>query len=414
LKQVESVLPMITGPKNTRSNRMIASIIVYNNDKGCVGSIRSIPVEVPSGMIYELHQRKYKWSNATKDKIYNEELTAIKSALSLKEICLERQLKELKDRNVGLMLETLHTKSNVIDHHLKVLENLDLPSKGVDSSDTKKKIQKIHDFLFPELSSRSVTDDESSRQELRVGLDSELASVKHAIAEARESKKCSQQKLEKSIETLKSALEDEIALPSAIRITRGHSEDFLLAALKQPTVFGKLEEQIQESQANRCILLIVSRLEACNICVDRLYDLWSLINSKLSDKKCKVLVVSKMDIKNQSGTAKAGGYELSLVPSVNASTCAHSSVHIHNIVMKEEKKSKFKTFVEELKSFSSEVYSCFSWKEAKASRRIFESSNLWTVATELRQLYALFFFGGARETPVRDSSRVARDRVGEK
>ncbi len=96
---------------------------------------------------------------------------------------------------------------------------------------------------------------------------------------------------------MKSTLGDEVALPSAIRITRGHSEDSLLAALKQPTVFGKLEEKIQVSKANRCILLIVSRLEACNICVDRLYDLWSLINSKLSDKKCNVFVVSKMDIK---------------------------------------------------------------------------------------------------------------------
>ena len=82
----------------------------------------------------------------------------------------------------------------LFDHHLEVLENLDLPSKGLDSSDTKQEIQKIHDFLFPELTSRSVTDDESSRQELRVGLDSELASVKSAIAEAKESKK-TQQKL---------------------------------------------------------------------------------------------------------------------------------------------------------------------------------------------------------------------------
>ncbi len=54
---------------------------------------------------------------------------------------------------------------------------------------------------------------------------------------------------------------------------------------------------------------------------------------------------SKSGIKNQSGTADAGGYELNLMPPVNASTCAYSCVHVHNIPMKEGKKIKFQGVV---------------------------------------------------------------------
>jgi hypothetical protein len=108
LKEVESMLPIIAGPIKTQSNRMMASMIVYNNDNGRVGSIRLIPAEVPSGMINEVHQGKYKWSKAVKEHVHNEELAAIKSALSLKKICIESQLNELNNRNLGLMLKKFH------------------------------------------------------------------------------------------------------------------------------------------------------------------------------------------------------------------------------------------------------------------------------------------------------------------
>ncbi len=89
LKEVKSILPMLASPRKTQSNRMMASMIVYNNDNGRVGSI---PIEVPPGMIYEIHERKYKWNNATKDQIHKEEFIAIKSALSSKKACVESQL----------------------------------------------------------------------------------------------------------------------------------------------------------------------------------------------------------------------------------------------------------------------------------------------------------------------------------
>ena len=138
------------------------------------------------------------------------------------------------------------------------------------------------------------------------------------------------------------------------------------------------------SQANRCTLLIVSMLDACNICVDRMYELWTLISTKLSDKTCKILVVSKLDLKNQSGTDKAGGYDLNSVPATNVSTCANACVHVHQIVIKEEGQSKLSMLLNRLRSFCSELCSCISGNSGKFSRHVFKSSNLWTVSAEYR------------------------------
>ncbi len=117
--------------------------------------------------------------------------------------------------------------------------------------------------------------------------------------------------------------------------------------------------------------------------------MWAMTALKLADKKCKILVVSKMDQKNQSGTDKAGGYEVNSLPSVNASTCANPCVHVHNIVIQDGGKTKTSRFMDEFKSFSSEIYSCFSGKEVKISRQIFKSSNLWAISAEHRQLLSL-------------------------
>jgi hypothetical protein len=130
---------------------------------------------------------------------------------------------------------------------------------------------------------------------------SRLETVKGDIKDATDSVKTAE-KLETWNSTLAQALDDPIALSSAIRITRSHSKDFILAALKRPAVFEKLARHVKVGRANLCTLLLVSRLEACNICVARLYELWSLLSSKLPDTTCKILVVSKKDLKNQSGT----------------------------------------------------------------------------------------------------------------
>ena len=78
----------------------------------------------------------------------------------------------------------------------------------------------------------------------------------------------------------------------AVSKYRGHSEDFLLYVLQN----NRNIQCSTELNANRCILVIVSGREACQLCIHRVEEMQNLLDGRI---QCRVLFIS---YKNQTQT----------------------------------------------------------------------------------------------------------------
>ena len=175
------------------------------------------------------------------------------------------------------------------------------------------------------------------------------------------------------------------AFSTSIKISRGHTEDYLLKALHR--LLNNLILKFKRSRCNRADLVIYSQRKACNECKLRVEEMGHLVEQKL-EAKTKILYISNDDDASSCGAK----YTVEDVAStISLSHCSALCLHVHSGTRGIEKISEkkcgryyvadsFRSIVRNVKIFFQDLYSCLAGPGntlENSTRETFWSGNLY-------------------------------------